>query len=473
MCGHVGAAGDLFGNQEKVFKQMLVMDSVRGEDSTGVAFIGKFQNGITIAKEVGDPFVLMYSNRFEKAMGKANRVLIGHNRFATQGAINKRNAHPFEFDSLIGAHNGTLSSKYKLLDNLDFKVDSENLYHHIEQRGVQDAINLLGNAGNSYSLVWWDKEADTLNFLRNKERPMWMTRSKDGKCIFWASEPWMLYGALGRNGIEHESVEPTPEDMHISFPINQKGEIGKPTVRKVAPPPNVVYVAPQNNGKPPAIVTPPQPNKADVKPTNPPVVQNRSAKEEDTPKKPSNNVVELVPNSKGSDAIYLGMKKRKLELLTSNTDKDGQQYFSLFDPDYQCYEVRLYARSTDKQQLMEHLGGDILGDITAYQESRELPGRGYYKVSPWSIAIINEGGKTDDEVLDSLFEEKSEGGDGEIFRTASGHYVSREEWEDQNSSCAWCSMPPKPETARFTGGGDCLCGDCARNEHVLDCVTLV
>ena len=94
MCGIVAVFGDISIKVEQAFKQMLIMDSVRGLDSTGVAVIDR--NGdVSVIKEVGNPFYLLDSDLFDKAMRGSHKGLIGHNRAATTGKILRKNAHPF------------------------------------------------------------------------------------------------------------------------------------------------------------------------------------------------------------------------------------------------------------------------------------------------------------------------------------------------------------------------------------------
>lgn len=161
----------------------------------------------------------------EALFRQQNRCLIGHNRYATQGAVNSVNAHPFDFEHIIGAHNGSLRSTLNLPDHKDFVVDSENIFHAINQDGsVETAAKLNG----AYALTWWDKRDNTLHFLRNAERPLWYVFTQDRQAIFWASELWMLTGVLARNNIKH--TEPVSTETHKEYtfqiPMNGQPQIG-------------------------------------------------------------------------------------------------------------------------------------------------------------------------------------------------------------------------------------------------------
>lgn len=215
MCGLVGIAGEIKPDMEKAFKILLILDSLRGTDSTGAAGISRFGDPI-LAKQVGNPYELFETNQWSKLIARFNRVLLGHNRYATQGKVNKNNAHPFEFETLIGAHNGTLHNKQALLDAQYFDVDSMNLYHHIDKKGVKDAINLCRGA---WSLTYWDKVEETINFLRNSERPMHIAYVEGQRTIVWASEPWMIEVACAKANVKIEDIFETAEDMHYSFHV--------------------------------------------------------------------------------------------------------------------------------------------------------------------------------------------------------------------------------------------------------------
>jgi len=240
MCGLVGFAGKLDHKARKAFDQLLLVDVLRGKHSTGV--YGLTSNGLwDVVKKVGAPGELFDSVKYATLSRRDNMLLIGHNRYATQGAVNTTNAHPFVFPDIVGAHNGTLSNQRLLPDHADFEVDSENIFHSIQEDGFADTVGKLQGA---YALSWHDDRDNTLNFSRNCERTLYYTTDKDNTQLFWASEAWMLSGVLGRNSIKHNKILSFEVDMHYSFNLAginaHKGEgIPKPSVRKA-----VGHVAP-------------------------------------------------------------------------------------------------------------------------------------------------------------------------------------------------------------------------------------
>jgi glucosamine 6-phosphate synthetase-like amidotransferase/phosphosugar isomerase protein len=118
--------------EEDAFRHLLIIDSLRGEDSTGAAFVNSVGD-VHLAKTVGDPFQLVETVAFEAGMRQANKCLIGHNRSATFGNVIRKNAHPFIAGEIIGAHNGTLANKSALLDGYKYDTDSEALFNSINR----------------------------------------------------------------------------------------------------------------------------------------------------------------------------------------------------------------------------------------------------------------------------------------------------------------------------------------------------
>lgn len=200
MCGHVGVAGNLGNKEVKMFNDMLIADSVRGMHSTGVASVGLGDN-VEVIKELGPAPYLMELKRYDSVVSQTKMVLIGHNRHATMGGVTRANAHPFVFPNVVGAHNGTIphSDKKAIPNHEKFGTDSEAIFAAFNDAHPEDLIkNLYG----AWALVWFDRKERTINFLRNDQRDLCFALSKDNKCLFWASEPYMLRWAAQRNSVE-------------------------------------------------------------------------------------------------------------------------------------------------------------------------------------------------------------------------------------------------------------------------------
>ncbi|MCW8888177.1 MAG: class II glutamine amidotransferase [Gammaproteobacteria bacterium] len=218
MCGIVGyVTGKNTTNHEKFFKQALIADILRGFDSTGV-IIGDDKGWGTYKKAVNaiDFLDMKKASNLVNSNG-LNRpaFMIGHNRAATVGNVNAANAHPFEHGDLVGVHNGTLRTYHRLENNRGFDTDSEALYYNLSKR--DDIADVLGDVKGAYALVWYNSAEDTVNIIRNDERPLCIAKIKDEDTILWASERGMLQWIAGRCGLKIESTfEPKP-NLHIKF----------------------------------------------------------------------------------------------------------------------------------------------------------------------------------------------------------------------------------------------------------------
>lgn len=212
MCGHVGVAGNLEFRDEGLLKRLLVYDYFRGPDSTGIAAIRKTGDS-HIVKVPSNPIDLFDSKRFTTAVsGYSSLAFIGHNRAATKGKVNGANAHPFEYGDIVGAHNGTLDAEsWKRLNNAlgyETDVDSQAIIACIDKIGIEATVGLMEEGKSSvdgaWALVWVDTAKKTLNFLRNKHRPMWFAYTEDYKKIIWASEWPMIRAATSLALPAHE-----------------------------------------------------------------------------------------------------------------------------------------------------------------------------------------------------------------------------------------------------------------------------
>ena len=173
------------------------MDSIRGYHSTGVISVSGKGNKRSILKDAVDGAHFTQTKEWANFRGhnKDSKILIGHNRWATQGEVNKQNSHPFSFGNISGVHNGTLHYQSNLPDYTRFEVDSENIYWSFHKKGVEWTLERLDGA---FALVWYDSSKRTLNFARNDERPLWIAELTDGT-IAWASEEGMLTWLIERS----------------------------------------------------------------------------------------------------------------------------------------------------------------------------------------------------------------------------------------------------------------------------------
>lgn len=214
MCGIVGIAGNIIKEDHKAFRDMLLFDTVRGLDSTGVVVVPLVHNmGVRTDKEVGLPDNLFIKDTHKMFDGDgivniSSKVIIGHNRAATKGAVNEDNAHPFSFGDVHGVHNGSLFSWESLEkddDGTKFDVDSKAIYKTIADKGPEHLWSkMLGAA----ALVWWDNKKSRLFMLRNSKRPLYYFFGEKKDKIYWSSEPWMTTIAAARRGIKlHKNDE--------------------------------------------------------------------------------------------------------------------------------------------------------------------------------------------------------------------------------------------------------------------------
>lgn len=203
MCGMSGAAGSMWSPEKKAVEYLMLMNTIRGPHSTGLASIPRNEKDDPIVLKAlgmpsGDPETgrpgVMGLKSWDKAFSGNPVAIISHNRWATRGEVSSKNAHPFYFDNVVGTHNGTLfpSSEKRLLGHGVHQTDSECIFNTIHDRGIEKTVPLLEGA---YALVWYDLVKNTINMIRNDQRPLHFVFSHDGHTMFWSSDAIpLIYG---------------------------------------------------------------------------------------------------------------------------------------------------------------------------------------------------------------------------------------------------------------------------------------
>lgn len=408
MCGIVGCAGVIGANEEKLFKQLLIIDSLRGEDSTGIAAVN-MSNDVMVAKSIGDPFMLFDTSRGVELFRRSNRVLIGHNRFATTGKVNRKNAHPFEFDHVVGVHNGTLTNKYDLEDQRNFDVDSEALYNLINKYGPKEAIS---KARGAWALSWWDSSNKTINFLRNKERPLFFTILETGKTIFWASEQWMLTAILGRAEVKHSEVFYFNEDSHFYWEVDLLNpSFGKPKCvsdcKGLDPLPPTVRVVGTVTHLP---------------------VTGTTKGGTNNPKGKSVNSSKSI-SLRSFDQSYLGKQIKVYFGDTVVKDSHGCDYLPIYDQDNLEADLRMYFHARNIDQFIGKYAKVVVSSSKRDFRKNVI----FYKVKIDQVELSTVA----DELAESLQQELLL--ENLVKVDKDGNVISAEDLERYYHTCLWCS----------------------------------
>lgn len=228
MCGIFGllesSSSGLFSTDTKIIWGMSLLTSMRGADATGFIGVDVKKNQTDIMKAVGGPWEWnnwKQSDEFMKRIVSKYNVVIGHGRAATIGKNVAQNAHPFKHGDITLVHNGTLRNftSIKSRHKLEFDVDSEAVCYLINKIGLQETLDEIEGA---FALAWWDAKNQTVNFIRNSERPLYYTISTNNKRLIFASEsPTTAYGAFSHKVEKYKEVKEVPTWRH--FAISCKG----------------------------------------------------------------------------------------------------------------------------------------------------------------------------------------------------------------------------------------------------------
>lgn len=187
MCGIFGFTGRSSWKTSVLLQALCIADEVRGTHSTGLV-IQKAGSDFFMSKKAvrGKAFVARgyCSFLFQNKYG----IALGHNRYATAGAVNDRNAHPFAIRMgpkkwNFGIHNGIVGDKEVIAREYgvrNHEVDSAVALAAIgklqsQGHGVVDAIGEVTNFISpraDFAFAYLNGEEKAVYLWRSPDRPL-------------------------------------------------------------------------------------------------------------------------------------------------------------------------------------------------------------------------------------------------------------------------------------------------------------
>lgn len=229
MCGLFGGLSSHCSNEQLKNVQALgVLSNFRGMHSTGIV------TGVTNTKRthfrrrkvLGPSLPFLYTDAFDELVTKKDKadkltLVAGHTRHATVGAIDLKNAHPFQYNNIIGMHNGTAPT---FADKSSDRADSYYIIKSVAEDGLEDTLGKFKTA-DAYALVIVDTLADKLFIARNTRRTLVFAKQFQND-YFWSSERRMAEFVLGDK--HTVKIEDVPDHVLFEFNIS-KGQLVEAT----------------------------------------------------------------------------------------------------------------------------------------------------------------------------------------------------------------------------------------------------
>ena len=218
MCGLFGFTGPPSFRAASLLQALAIADEVRGRHSTGLALAAREEGSRRLSPRLvkkalsGKEFVragwsqILFQAKYPLA--------IGHNRYATAGEVNDRNAHPFLIQrphgAALAAHNGLVGGKEAIAERYGVKnhpVDSEVYFRAIGRRAGRTEEDLLQAILEvtafiapraDFACLWLEPAWRSLYFWRSPDRPLAVFDARKlGLGRFFASTVEILSDAWG------------------------------------------------------------------------------------------------------------------------------------------------------------------------------------------------------------------------------------------------------------------------------------
>ena len=206
---------------ERVFKQMLFANVLRGGDGTGMFWKDSVKEKVFYNKVAAPSWeAIPKLKELNEIAGIANWV-VGHNRKATMGVHTEDNTHPFCEGPIVLVHNGTLTNLWELEKVVGkCAVDSQAIAKLLAKFKPKQALEMVEGA---YALVWYNTDEAKLYYTRNNERPLWLVESETH--YFLVSEAELAEWIAARNDILITKITEVAQDKIYSMGINRKGKL--------------------------------------------------------------------------------------------------------------------------------------------------------------------------------------------------------------------------------------------------------
>lgn len=187
-------------------KALGVMMQDRGSQSTGIAMLRN--EDIDIVKKATSAV-----NFFDRDMviGEGTRAILGHTRYATQGAVNDKNAHPFQYGHYTGCHNGVIWNDHEFGK---FEVDSEVIFYLLDKFSG-DFHRTFKQLRGSMAVSWTNGRNV---YLVRHENPLSVAKLDDA--VFWASEEKALQAVMRAIGEPEPDIFSLRENIVYAFDKN-------------------------------------------------------------------------------------------------------------------------------------------------------------------------------------------------------------------------------------------------------------